>query len=281
MAQHVDQFRVKIISWNIKGSADPWHALIAMDADIALLQEAGQPPEGLAKSIDVDPAPWRTTGWTGWPRRTAVVRLSDRVAVEWVPAKSFEEASQGEFAVSRLGTLTAAHVSAPGIAPFVVVSMYSLWENPHSSTSSNWIVSDASAHRVVSDLSQFIGRQDGHHVLAAGDLNILKGHGEDGSEYWARRYGTVFDRMEALGLNFVGPQAPNGRQADPWPDELPRDSKNVPTYHSSRETPATATRQLDFVFASKGMANSVSVRALNDPEDWGPSDHCRLEIEVS
>ena len=29
------------------------------------------------------------------------------------------------------------------------------------------------------------------------------------------------------------------------------------------------------------MADSVSVRALNEPEQWGPSDHCRLEIEVS
>ena len=83
-----------------------------------------------------------------------------------------------------------------------------------------------------------------------------------------------------LRLPFVGPQAPNGRQAKPWPDELPLDSKNVPTYHSEKD-PATATRQLDFVFASKGMADSVFVRALNEPEGWGPSDHCRLEITVS
>ena len=272
---------VRIISWNIDGRETPWQSLIEMDADIALLQEAAQPPEPLAKSIDIDPAPWRTAGWIRWPRKTAVVKLSDRVTVEWITAKSFEEAGQGELAVSRLGTMAAAHVSAFGIDPFVVVSMYSFWENPHLSARSNWIFSDASAHRLVSDLSQFIGRQEAHRIVAAGDLNILKGHGEDGSEYWARRYGTVFDRMEALGLTFIGPQAPDGRQADPWPDELPRDSKNVPTYHSGGQTPATATRQLDFVFASKGMANSVSARALNEPEHWGPSDHCRLEIEVS
>ena len=93
-------------------------------------------------------------------------------------------------------------------------------------------------------------------------------------------HGTVFSRMEALGLPFVGPQAPNGRQAHPWPKELPPGSKNVPTYYYG-QTPDTATRQLDFVFASRGMADSVSVRALNEPEQWGPSDHCRLEIEVS
>ena len=91
----------------------------------------------------------------------------------------------------------------------------------------------------------------------------------------------MFDRLEALGLTFVGPQAPRGRQAEPWPDELPPESKNVPTFHHSGQTPATATRQLDFVFASQGMTDSVAVRALNEPEEWGPSDHCRVEIEVS
>ena len=84
-----------------------------------------------------------------------------------------------------------------------------------------------------------------------------------------------------MGVPFIGPQAPNGRQAEPWPGELPRDSGNVPTYHSTRQTPATARRQLDFVFASKALAPSVDVRALNEPEQWGPSDHCMVGISVS
>ena len=271
---------VKIISWNIAGRADPWHCLVAMNADVALLQEAGEPPPDLARPIHVDPAPWRTDGWR-WPRRTAIAKLSDRVGVEWIEAKSLGCAGPGEFAVSRLGSLTAAWVKAPGVAPFVVISMYSLWTRPHASTGSSWIVSDASAHRIVSDLSEFIGSEAGHRIIAAGDLNILHGYGDYGSKYWGQRYGTVFDRMEALGLPFVGPQAPHGRQADPWPDELPRDSKNVPTYRTNRQTPSTATRQLDFVFASRGMVDSISVRALNGVEEWGPSDHCRLEITVS
>ena len=263
---------VKVISWNIGGGVAPWQWLTEMDADVALLQEAGEPPRDLVKPVDVDPAPWRTAGWSVWARRTAIAKLSDRVNVEWITAKSLGDADSGALAVSRPGTLTAAIVTLPDVEPFVVVSMYSFWESPHVSTGSGLIVSDASAHRLVSDLSAFIGQQRGHRILAAGDLNILHGHGEHGDEYWASRYGTVFSRMEALGLPFVGPQAPNGRQADPWPDELPRESKNVPTY---------AARQLDFVFASREMAHSVSVRALNEPEQWGPSDHCRLEISVS
>ena len=141
--------------------------------------------------------------------------------------------------------------------------------------------SDGSAHRIVSDLSAFIADKDRHRVLAAGDLNILRGYGEFGNRYWGARYKTVFDRMEVMGLPCVGPECPNGRQADPWPDELPRDSRNVPTLHSNRQLPETATRQLDYVFASTGLANSLTVRALNTPETRGPSDHCRIEINLA
>jgi len=90
----------------------------------------------------------------------------------------------------------------------------------------------------------------------------------------------VFERAEALGLRFVGPQFPNGRQADPWPDELPRDSLCVPTFHHSRQNPASATRQLDFVFASTSIADRIKVRALNTPEAWGPGDHCQVVIDA-
>ena len=91
----------------------------------------------------------------------------------------------------------------------------------------------------------------------------------------------MFDRAESLGLRFVGPQAPNGRQADPWPAELPHDSRDVPTYHTSRQRPAGAARQLDFVFASTTIADRVTVTALNDVDAWGPSDHCRIAIEFT
>ncbi len=98
--------------------------------------------------------------------------------------------------------------------------------------------------------------------------------------YWRRRYDTVFDRATTLGLRFVGPQAPQGRQAEPWPVELPPDSRNVPTHHHNRQTPDTATRQLDYVFASESIADRVRVSALNRPEEWGGSDHCRVLVEV-
>ena len=62
--------------------------------------------------------------------------------------------------------------------------------------------------------------------------------------------------------------------------KAPEDTRDVPTYHTNRQTPAQANRQLDYAFASGGFHETVTVRALNGVEEWGPSDHCRLLIEV-
>ena len=275
---------MKIVSWNIARKSESWRTLLEMDADLALLQEAAAPPADVAGRLEVNPGPFEIAGGYRQPQRwrTAIVRLSDRIKVEWIDSKSIAEADTSAFAVSIPGTVAAARITPSEGEPLFVVSMYAQWRVPHESAGGNWIVSDGSAHRVVSDLTEaFIRTQSGHRIIAAGDLNILHGYGDYGSPYWAARYRTVFDRMEALGLPFAGPQYPNGRQAHPWPDELPRNSRNVPTYHTTRQNPETATRQLDFVFASRSLQESISVRALNKPEVWGPSDHCRLEIELS
>lgn len=272
---------MKMIAWNIARRDEAWRCLLDSNIDIALLQEATEPSVDVTRRLDVDSAPWRTAGaGLNRPWRTAVVKLSNRCRVQWLEPKSVEDAHPGELAVSRPGTLAAAFVTPPAGEALVVASIYAPWEKPHAITGSSWIYADGSVHRLISDLSVLIGQQKGHRILVAGDLNILYGYGENGSAYWASRYATVFGRMSALGLSFVGPQAPAGRRADPWPDELPRTSNNVPTYHTSHQTPATATRQLDFVFASSSLAEYVRVRALNDPGRWGSSDHCRVEIEV-
>jgi exonuclease III len=272
---------VKIVSWNIAGRKEAWRELSDSDADIALIQEATEPPKEIGDHIEFNPGAWRTEGaGKNRPWRTAIAKLSERVEVKWHEAKPLSEATTGELGVSRLGTLSAATITPSSGTPFTVVSIYGVWDGPHKDTRSSWIYADASVHRLISDLSVFIGQQTKHRIVAAGDLNILYGYGDLGSEYWAARYASVFDRMLAIGMPFVGPQSPAGLQADPWPEELPSSSKNVPTFHTNRATPATATRQLDFVFASNGFAEQVKVRALNEPEEWGPSDHCRIEIDV-
>lgn len=279
---------MKIISWNMARRHQPWRCLLDMDIDLALLQEACSPPKDVTEriqaepAIEVNPGPWETMIVEGRPRyRTAIVKLSDRVEVEWIEAKPLAEAKARDLVVSWPGTLAAALVTPPSGDPVIAVSMYAQWVRTSIRASANYIVSDGSAHRLVSDVSTLVTKADGHRILAAGDMNILRGHGEYGNPYWAVRYQTVFDRMAVMGLPCIGPEYPNGRQADPWPGELPRDSRNVPTYHSVRQRPETATRQLDYVFASQGLAKSLRVRALNAVEEWGPSDHCRIQIELS
>jgi hypothetical protein len=197
--------------------------------------------------------------------------------------KPIDQAASGEFRISRPGTLAIGEITLPKTNEIItLISMYSVWERPAVETESSWIYADASAHRLISDISALIGTQSGHKIIAAGDLNILYGYGERGSSYWAQRYETVFSRMEAIGLNFVGPQSPTGGiQADPHPTELPQNSRNVPTFRNNRNLPETAFRQLDFVFASKILQDRINVRALNSSDEWGESDHCRILIEIS
>ena len=270
---------MKIVCWNIAHRHAAWRFLLSCGADIALLQETVLPPEDVAGRVEVDPAPFHDADGRRIPR-AAIVKLSDRVQVEWLEPVPIAEAQAGDLAVSQPGSIAAAIITGRDVRPFVAASICATYEKPHRSTGKmSWNIVDASVHRIISDLSLLIGKQEGHRVIAAGDLTVWHGYGEN--DYWKSRYATVFDRMDAIGLPLVGPQHPHGRQADPWPRWLPEDSLNVPTYYNIGASPATADGQLDFVFASRSMRDSIRVRALNGVEEWGPSDHCRLEIVVA
>lgn len=276
---------IKIVSWNINGRQSLWSSVSALkdelNVDAVLLQEAPRPPLGLPVLVDIE-TPWTTVG-SGKSWRTAVAALSEKVQLKTKTVKSIDQAARGEIRVSRPGTLAVGEITLPETNEVItLISMYSVWESPAAETGSSWIYADASAHRLISDISALIGRQSGHKIIAAGDLNILCGYGEGGSQYWAGRYETFFSRMEAIGLKFVGPQAPTGGlQANPRPFELPENSRNVPTFRNNRKLPETAFRQLDFVFASSALRHRINVRALNSKTEWGASDYCRILIELS
>ena len=279
-----------VVCWNIAKRHEPWRELVAMDADLALLQEAGNVPPDVAERVDTGPEEhWNSLTWTApgyeYDRWPMVVKLSNRVKVDWFKQVApISEPSVDEIAVSGIGTIAAARVVPEDGQPFIAVSMYARWIKPHVSTNSRWSVGypDGSAHRIISDLSAFIGSTDptSHRILAAGDLNMIYGATDDNSLALPARDRTVTDRMTALGMEFLGPRHPAGRQARPNPRGLPSDTENVPTYHTTRQSPATAQNQLDYVFASRGFHESVSVHALNSVQEWGASDHCRLLIKV-
>ena len=153
-----------------------------------------------------------------------MVKLSDQVEVEWfrqVPPIS--ELGENSIGVSDIRTIAAARVAPRGRPEdsFVVASMYA--------TGTPWRVgaADVSAHRI---LSAFIGHENPakHRILAAGDLNIICG-ATGGALSLPERERAVWDRIAALGLEFLVPQLPNGRPAAAQPDVL-ADTRNVPTY---------------------------------------------------
>jgi hypothetical protein len=270
---------MRLLSWNVH-QLDLWDELAGDGAALALLQEAPLPPTSSTRQpLEVIPAAgpaWSTAGWERRPWRTAIARLSPEISLSPVPDGDMSCDSR-TLRVSRAGTLVAATVVRRDQPLFVAASVYAPWERPLAGDRPIW--ADASAHRLLSDLTPLLWRR-GLPVVVTGDWNILRGYGEGGDHYYGQRFRSVFDRAEALGLRFVGPEHPRGRQADPWPDELPSGSTCVPTYYHGEQTPATATRQLDFVFASASLAQRIEVTALNDPGEWGPSDHCRLRIDV-
>lgn len=280
---------IKLVCWNIAAQRkDVWDELFGMDADVALLQEVKPVPTELPPNVELDSAdlwePWDKKLFDRWP---TVVRLSNKVKVEWfrrvLPISNVEH---DEMAVSGIGTISAARVipEDESVDAFIAVSMYARWIFPHKLTKTKWSVGypDGSAHRIMSDLSAFIGHHDPstHRILVAGDLNLCLGTLMSSPGDLPERTRSVFQRFEDLGLEMVGPQSPNGRKANPTPSMLPPDTKNVPTF-ALWERPENARLQLDYVFASRGFHKTVHVRALNGLEEWGPSDHCRILIDIS
>lgn len=280
---------IKVVSWNIDKTHEPWRELVEMNADVALLQEVGTVPEDVLDQVELSPyVPWLkhdpTTSHPHYDRWPMVVRLSDRVKVEWFrqigPTWVSRERPE-EVAVSGIGTMEVARViPVAGPQPFIAASVYARWFDPHPTADGDWIYSDASAHRIISDLTAFIGYYDcpaKHRILAAGDLNMSF----QSAAQFDHRAQTVLDRFQALGLDYMGPQYPAGRRADPIPEHLSKKSLDVPTYyHKPSNNPAGAYVQLDHVFASRGFHEEVQAKALNGAEEWGPSDHCRIWIDV-
>ena len=164
------------------------------------------------------------------------------------PKSECGELGPGDIGVSSIETVAAANEVPENRSPdesFIVVSMYARWMMPHPITGSPWSVgaSDVSAHRIISDLSAFIGHVDTskHRILAAGDRNMIYGANAV-SLSLVERERTIWARMEALGLEFIGPQLPNGLSANSPQPGVSDDTKNLPNYRTTRLSPADADR---------------------------------------
>ena len=303
---------VKIVCWNIAmrcaSPGSPWEELERMrdheGADVALLQEVG--PGAAAQMDGALGGSDRHWDWDKCDRWPAVAKLSGNVKVRWFrPVSSMvREEKKNQIAISDPPTLAAACVTPlsegkPSGEPFIVVSMYARSYRPHpiarnapNQEPAKGVIreyADASAHRIISDFSGFIAHTNpaNHRIIAAGDLNTIYEAREESRWETPVRAQTIFDRMNAIGMEFVGPRAGDGsKKADSPTDDVRPSTCNVPTYLSHqqmgnmRENGILSGNQLDYVFASRGFDESVRVHAMNGPKEWGPSDHCRIVIEV-
>ena len=202
-----------MLSWNVR-HLSLWDRLASEEVDLALHQEAPRPAtDGVVEVYPGGLETWETAGWERRAWRTAIVRTSQSVTLEPIVSREIAGKDWQALQISRTGTITAAAVRIDEAVAFTAVSVYAPWDRRPGTDSSAW--ADGSAHRILSDLSPLLWDGRHHPVVVAGDLNILYGYGEQGDTYWARRYASVFEHAAALGLTFVGPQAPNGRPADP------------------------------------------------------------------
>jgi hypothetical protein len=242
---------MRILSWNIGHRSRSWYEVLESGADVALLQEACQPPRDVRQKLGLEEHGWTTDG-VGYVRwwTTAIVPLSrdllERNQFHPIPEKRLNEANVGEFGVSRLGTISAADLITNSGDTVTLVSIYGLPEKPRVPVAGCTVYSDAHVHRLISDLSWFVTRRNNHKVIVAGDLSLAQG--SVGKDYWSGRYKTIFDRMEALGLPFVGP-----RSKDAY---------------------------LDHVFASEELIHRLTVRSLGNPEHSSPANHLMIEIDL-
>ena len=225
-----------------------------MDADLALLQEVTITTWGELKRMgdpiqvaDHEPwLPWKEGNYPCWP---LIVKLSDRVQVDWlvnwVPGGW---PGNHQFPASGIGIAAAARVTLmSGASPFAAVSMYARWVQSHRGVrGGNRTYADASAHLIISDISTLVTSDDSAElrIVVAGDLNVTFNAVSNDNP----RSQAVLDRFRALGFEYLGPQHPDGRRSS-------EQTQNVVTLRRPGKGPDSAYTQADHVFATAGYGH--------------------------
>ena len=183
--QHPHTSVTKVVCWNMGHKYQPWRELAEMDADVALLQETCKPPSDLPAHVETETGslwtPWEREDYDRWPM---VVKLSDRVEVEWFEQVGPDgEPSENEMTVSDVGLVAAARVIPKDPRqgePFIAVSMYAHWNQEDHAV--------RSGISIATDMASLINRAvpNSGRILAAGDLN---------THYRPGAYGDMETRM--------------------------------------------------------------------------------------
>jgi hypothetical protein len=256
---------IGFLTWNMAQSPAAWTWLLrtasTSGVQVALLQEAVAPPTA-PSGVDLFPAPAAVEQWaittpidaTGRRWASAVAVFDPQLHAEPIPVVPLQAARSGQLVISHPGQWRAIRIPNPSGRDLVMVSLYGLWNDI-----ANYAV--PSLHRAISDLTALLHRGDA--VVVAGDLDVWREHGE-----WRAGYATVFDRLTAERLHFVGPTG-NSPAAD-CACGAPDHCTHVPTFRRGQQR----RWQTDFVFAARDVEVSCAVDANDGSRDV--SDHAAV-----
>jgi hypothetical protein len=263
---------MKVIVWNLEHKLANWGVLAdsneLADADIALLCEAPEPPDGGANAL----GHWSTKGLDcrcpgpGCEKKrwsTAVMSPHSMDPIEDA-RKDRYYGKPLPFGPSRAGTWIAARVHVDGVA-VTAISLYGLMDER----------SDASVHRSLSELSPILDHKEyGKYVLLGGDLNILAGRPRRADP---DRHQVVLARLKAYGLvDCLAEMRPSGPLKG-CQCRLGDNCTHTWTYRSRHLKRSHIPYQDDYLFASRALAppRLTSCYAMGFNED-SPSDHAPI-----
>ena len=240
---------MKIVSWNMQNKRDSWRFLVDQhqEYDFAFVQEACTP----TSYVRTHAAHWDISyeRWQVRPRRykQEVLRIADGWTFYRLDRDVIGSLRRKGTEILSPRFRAAAVARRPGQADICLVCVVS------GPTQSMRLASTVSAVRSTLSRASFDSQMS---MIVAGDLTTNP-----------ERTPPTFTNMAEIGMHHLGPDCPN--------------FISIP----QGETPKTAHRRLNHVFVSSDLASRVTVTALNDPcegsdEFWGPSDHCRISIEV-
>ncbi len=240
---------MNIVSWNMQNKKDSWRFLVDrhQDYDFAFVQEACTPTQFARRQAAGWDIPYER--WQARPKRykQEVLRIADGWTFSRLDRDTIGSYRPGESEILTprfRAAAVARRAGQPDVCLLCVVS------GPRQS------IRLADTVRAVRRTLARASFDSLMPMIVAGDLTTNP-----------KRTPATFTHMAEIGMRHLGPDCPNFISKP------------------QGETPDSAHKRLNHVFVSAEIADRVTVTALNDPHEesdafWGPSDHCRISIEV-
>ena len=235
---------MKIVSWNMQNKRKSWRFLLDhhRDYDFAFVQEACTPPPYVPKDAPDWDIPYEV--WEQKPKkyRQEIVRISNRWSFERLSREQISDATPDGRRIAIPRFRAAGIARRDGERPICLVCVVS--GEPAT-------VRLPATVRTIRAVLHERGFDEDTSMIVAGDLtNDI------------HRTSTPFAELEQMGLIRIGPEGVN--------------------FYSilHKEGPPEARLLLNHAFVTEDLIERTRATALNHPREWGPSDHCRVSIEV-